>query len=502
MELYDLCRLSDPTDAQVDQLAQLLEDKEHPDLNKPIASNEHNLTPLEILCWNNHSLKLERCIQLLIERQKRNHKKDYKHKRRSVRKEPITNKTRQLHGTGALFLICGSYSLDNLLDIVQLLIDQTHVDFDGNNYKLFPSMPPVFRELLCNYRWKTKLEPFERIVHLLIEKGADINSKLIESRWTALHHLAIFNQGENKVKIAEILMKNGINLNSKDSEGKNALILYIERRQRLPESFESIELTQLFIDHGIDINSRDNEGYNVLHRLLRHCCSDIPSKVEKLFKMLIENGIDVNATIMPNISYRYNNLKLNNALDLLFSCYKGLNRLGMLKVLIEHGLSIKKTKHRHRIFYGQKNITLFGVLSCTDAGNRADLVKLMIEKYELDVNAKNRKTGWNALHYLIHFRMCPDSVEVAKLLIEKGINVNAVDKNGNNGLHYILLNDHPIGRCRRFKIAKILFDNGINIWERNKAGHDCLDLISGYKCADCLEMYKLVLNKQLNKMGC
>lgn len=65
-------------------------------------------------------------------------------------------------------------------------------------------------------------------------------------------------------------------------------------------------------------------------------------------------------------------------------------------------------------------------------------MKIWIEKFELDVNAKSGLTGSNALHHLIRFQVCPDSVEVAKLLIEKRINVDVEDKNGNNVLHYLL----------------------------------------------------------------
>ncbi len=360
MELCDLCRLSDPTDAQVDQLAQVLEDKEHPDLNKTIASNDHFLTPLEILCWHNRSLKLERCIQMLVEREKKNYLKDYKHKRRSSIHEPT--KTHRLHGTGALFIICCSYSLENLLDIVQLLIDQTHVDLNGNNYKLSPSMPPIFRELLCNSRWKTNLDPFEKIVYLLIKNGANINSKEIKSKWSALHYLAVFPKGENRIEIAKILIKNGIDLNCKDNNGKNALILHIDSRQaRELESVESIEFTELFIDHGIDINARDKYGYNALHRLLDTCCGMSSIEVEILAKMFIENGIDVNAIIFPNIGYRYD-WRHYNVLDLLFPFYRGLDCVNMLKMLIEHGLSIKK--HSDRGYYEQPNV-LFELMWCT-----------------------------------------------------------------------------------------------------------------------------------------
>ncbi len=121
----------------------------------------------------------------------------------------------------------------------------------------------------------------------------------------------------------------------------------------------------------------------------------------------------------------------------------------------------------------------------------------MIEKYEIDVNEENTE-GWNALHYLTRFQVCPDSVEIAKLLIEKGINVNAEDNNGNNALHYILLYYRYREGCRGVEIAKLLLDNGINIWARNNVGQDYLVLISGYKGADFLEMYQLINDHRPN----
>lgn len=57
-----------------------------------------------------------------------------------------------------------------------------------------------------------------------------------------------------------------------------------------------------------------------------------------------------------------------------------------------------------------------------------------------------------------------DSLEIVKLLLANGANVNAIDNDGNTPLHYV----------RNVEIAKLLVEAGANINAKNEFGHTSL----------------------------
>ncbi len=66
-KLYHLCSLRDPTDLEIDELVQLVKDKNCPDLNK---ENVFGSTPIESLCrlMDNKNRKLKLFLEILMKR--------------------------------------------------------------------------------------------------------------------------------------------------------------------------------------------------------------------------------------------------------------------------------------------------------------------------------------------------------------------------------------------------------------------------------------------------
>jgi len=117
-ELYQACFLKRPTDFQVDQLAQLVNDKDCPNLLT--VDLIENLTPLELLCRRNNSHTLKKCIQIIIQKLKNG-----------------SNNDELLDGTWALDAVCRNYSEhDDLLDIVRILIKNTNINFNRPGLRL------------------------------------------------------------------------------------------------------------------------------------------------------------------------------------------------------------------------------------------------------------------------------------------------------------------------------------------------------------------------------
>jgi len=90
-----------------------------------------------------------------------------------------------------------------------------------------------------------------------------------------------------------------------------------------------------------------------------------------------------------------------------------------------------------------------------------EVSKLIIEK-RIDINGKCPKYLRSALHYLL---LCKENVlsefEIATLLSEKGIDVNAKDKNGMSAIESLY--------CQSFQglnfveLSKILLESGVDI---------------------------------------
>lgn len=92
------------------------------------------------------------------------------------------------------------------------------------------------------------------IVEKLIQKGADINYKTKGSELTALH-LGVSSQIQN-LDALEVLLKNGLDINSADSEGSTAL--------HYCAKYNRIKAAQFLIEHGADIERENKLGETTL----------------------------------------------------------------------------------------------------------------------------------------------------------------------------------------------------------------------------------------------
>ena len=93
--------------------------------------------------------------------------------------------------------------------------------------------------------------------------------------------------------------------------------------------------------------------------------------------------------------------------------------------------------------------------------NQPGIAKFLIEK-GIDINAVDSE-GKNALMYAIRNELS----EIAKLLIEKGIDIHAVDVKGKNALMHAI-------QIRNSEVAKLLIEKGIDIHTVNSNGENAL----------------------------
>ena len=112
--------------------------------------------------------------------------------------------------------------------------------------------------------------------------------------------------------------------------------------------------------------------------------------------------------------------------------------------------------------------------------------KLKIIKYllseKVEVNFLSKKENRNALHYFFQANWRPEKAyayEVVKLLIEAGIDVNAVDKFGSIPMTYsvtlLKLTTEELE-----PLYKLLLEAGSDYKLKNKSGKSCLDYAEEY----------------------
>ena len=95
---------------------------------------------------------------------------------------------------------------------------------------------------------------------------------------------------EGKYHKVESYIKQGVNVNAKDKEGKTALI---EAEEYAPSIFSStrksnIDIVKLLVEHGADVNAKDEMGVTTLMwAAYKGWLDDV--------KLLVEHGADVNA---------------------------------------------------------------------------------------------------------------------------------------------------------------------------------------------------------------
>jgi ankyrin repeat domain-containing protein 17 len=92
-------------------------------------------------------------------------------------------------------------------------------------------------------------------------------------------------------KVARLLLdRDASMLNARDGEGRNALILAVQR--------DNVEMVEFLINQGIDVNCVDNEGKNAIMHLFSQFRNQV-AKVENpllyTLKLLLRTGVHVNA---------------------------------------------------------------------------------------------------------------------------------------------------------------------------------------------------------------
>jgi ankyrin repeat protein len=369
------------------------------------------------------------------------------------------------------------------------------------------------------------------IIRTLLDAGADVKAT-DKSRATVLMLAARSDHRTDstaRVLLLKLLIQHGSDIKARDQNNQTALHYSVANIMTEAGGFIArTEVVRFLLDNGAEPNAREDRGQTALMNIAQTSRTPI-----ELFQTLIEKGTDINLANNDGIT------------ALMFAAAEG--RSDAVQLLLEKGASLNakdnqgRTAIVHAVESGQSEITELlankgADLSLTpfktEAELKASLHKSMLVRAVSDGNAEkvkellaahvdpNSRTGPRHVPVLLIASGYSQNVEILKLLIESGADVDAADDQGNTGLMEgarenigqvvtILLEHHAnVNRINQdqksalmqaaegghTKIAEQLFAGGAGLTGRDSAGRTALLLASMSDFAQD-ELVKLLLAK-------
>ncbi|KAK6169526.1 hypothetical protein SNE40_020566 [Patella caerulea] len=292
------------------------------------------------------------------------------------------------------------------------------------------------RHHVCGREQRRVLE----CVKLLMEAGADVNLQDINGT-TPIQMAAELGMVTTVIYLAE----RGVNLDLENKQG-NLLHSLADSRERA-DSYD--ECIQLLITKGVDINKLNSSNETPLY--LAACRVN-----EEMVKSLINSHCNVNIKVGGNKE------------SVLLASIRP-EHTTIAEILIQAGCDVNTAD--------KNGVT--PLMKCVEAGNNV-LIKQLIEQGGL-VNAKDKKRRF-VLDYLFRsYHHQSTSADIVRIIIEAGADINKCSN----------LLCKAIKR-RDYKTASLLIEHGIDVNTVDKNGDNPLALASG---KGKLELVKLLISK-------
>lgn len=257
------------------------------------------------------------------------------------------------------------------------------------------------------------LNGHDRIVELLLERGADANAQ--GGRYGNALQAACY---EGHDKIAQILLEREADFNTQGGFYGNALQAACFRGHD--------KIAQILLERGADANAEGGEYGNALQA----ACSEGRDNIARI---LLEKGANINAE----------GGEYGNALQA--ACFKGRDKIA--RILLEQGANVNAEGG----FFGN-------ALQAACFEGRDKIARILLEK-GANVNAEGRFFG-NALQAACfegRDKIATNGkLEIVRLLLDNGADISVADNNGCTPLYSASSNGH-------LGVVRLLLDNGADI---------------------------------------
>ncbi|CEN33071.1 putative ankyrin repeat protein [Capnocytophaga cynodegmi] len=305
------------------------------------------------------------------------------------------------------------------------------------------------------------------LINYLLQKGADVNVK-DSHMYTPLLFATV--RGNINTELYDILINKGANIDEKNENGANALLLAIPHIKDLKEA-------QYFIKKGLSLKSIDNNGDNALFYAARN-------GNQKIINQLIKKGL--------------NPKTLNNkGQNLMFAASEGsrmkTNDLEFFKYIESLGVSpnqkdkeglsplfILSSRHKDiavlNYFLDKGNsvnqLDKEGNTPLINASSRNSLeVVSLLENKSSNINTTN-----NQGHSALTLAVARNTSDVVSYLIKKGADINVKDTKGNTLVYYLLESYTPRDIKKFDEKWNILAEKGLNFAQNQEKGSNIYHL--------------------------
>ncbi|NWR56686.1 RN5A ribonuclease, partial [Bucorvus abyssinicus] len=277
-------------------------------------------------------------------------------------------------------------------------------------------------------------------VLMLLEKGADVNSKA-ESGWTPLQSAVQANNED----LVRLLLDEGACPHARKDNGGTA---FTEAA-----IVGNVNILELLFERGVNINDHDDNGFTALMEAAWY------GRVEAL-KFLYSKGANVN--LRRAVSEERAKLHKGGATALMDACREG--HFSAVKTLVHEmgaDVNICDNKDSNALIHALKK----GYCAKERYESAVSIGSYLLQ-HGIDVNSKN-ECGKTALILAVEMQS-PDLVEA---LLEKGeIDINDADEEGNTALMVAVeKNDYNIAKLLCEKGARTDVGNLIAVANRNRA---------------------------------
>ena len=258
------------------------------------------------------------------------------------------------------------------------------------------------------------------VADALVRGGADVHGGS-KSGFTPL----MFAAQQGDVDTMRVLLRAGAKVNDKQEGAPSALVI--------ASAMVHVDAVNLLLENGANPNATDWRGYNPLLLVVRdsHYGLDLQNKdrIVTIVKSLLKHGADPNFRLKQPKAMTVNEVSLDGATPVLLAAE--VNNTEAVKVLLDAGADPRISTEQGMtplIMASGGGTDIQRARPPEERAQAIDTVKLLVER-GVDINAVGQY-GWTALHQASYQGL----TEVIEFLVSKGANINEMDAFGQTPL--------------------------------------------------------------------
>lgn len=299
------------------------------------------------------------------------------------------------------------------------------------------------------------------VVDVLLKQGSYVNVRSNKG-WTALMYAAAHNSSET----VRLLIESGASINIRNRDGDTALMLALRSKKNssahtLLHAWARVNVRNSSRETPLIIALKEGAGTRVIEMLLdrRARVNDRDRKQRTPLMYAMMNGREDAAREIMEERVKYDRKDREGRTALIYGLQEGVSDK-IISLMMYKGAPVNEADERG-------NTPLMYAVS----GNSSPaLVEKMVNRYQADVNAINRR-GKNALMVGLQEKVNLDLIEA---LVGFGASVNATDDSGMTSLHYASRYWNNVG------VIDLLLNNGANPDRRDFRNRTPLMLAAKY----------------------